>query len=94
MFDCFSLNAFLDLFQTKLVHALFDDGVIVATSLWEQDIFDEEEQEMERMEEEDEGILYENVDSNEEEGDEEEDLGFDINDLDDDGSVYTKEEPL
>ncbi|KAM3177591.1 hypothetical protein ACTXT7_004245 [Hymenolepis weldensis] len=81
--------------KTKLVHALFDDGVIVATSLWEQDIFDEEEEEMGRMEEEDEGILYENFDSNEEEEDEEEDgLGCDITDLDNDGSVYIEEEPL
>ncbi|VUZ44442.1 unnamed protein product, partial [Hymenolepis diminuta] len=81
--------------KTKLVHALFDEGIIVATSLWEQDIFSEEEQGMERMEEEGEGIVYENVNSNGDEGDEEEDhLGFDIIDLDDNGSGYIKEEPL
>ncbi|VDO13331.1 unnamed protein product [Rodentolepis nana] len=77
--------------KTNLVHELFDNGVIIVTSLWQQHLFGENEEESVEMEEEDEeSDSNQSIDFGEEYGspgvekvdlDEDDDSTADINDL-------------
>nr|CDS30927.1 nucleolar protein [Hymenolepis microstoma] len=74
--------------KTNLVHELFNDGIIIATSLWQQDMFDENEEESEEVGDEDEGVPNETGHFDEED----DNPACDMIDLDDDDSTVDIEE--